>query len=64
MPTDPAPSTPQVFALPYESRLEQRPLSQVDLVVIHCTELPDLATAREYGELGRASCRERVCWIV
>src|SRR3546814_11398454 len=24
--------------------------SQVDLVVIHCTELPDLATAREYGE--------------
>ena len=22
----------------------------VDLVVIHCTELPDLATAREYGE--------------
>ena len=22
----------------------------VDLVVIHCTELPDLAIAREYGE--------------
>ena len=22
----------------------------MDLVVIHCTELPDLATAREYGE--------------
>ena len=50
MPTDPASSTPQVFSLPYESRLETRPLSQVDLVVIHCTELPDLATAREYGE--------------
>ena len=36
--------------LPYENRLEPRPLSAVDLVVIHCTELPDLATAREYGE--------------
>src|SRR3546814_10152973 len=31
-------------------RLEQRPLSAIDLVVIHCTELPDLASAREYGE--------------
>jgi N-acetylmuramoyl-L-alanine amidase len=36
--------------LPYEARLDERPLAQVDLVVIHCTELPDLATAREYGE--------------
>ncbi|MCL1634100.1 N-acetylmuramoyl-L-alanine amidase [Luteimonas sp. SX5] len=27
-----------------------RPLSAVDLVVIHCTELPDLAMARDYGE--------------
>lgn len=36
--------------LPYETRLEARPLSQVDLIVIHCTELPDLAAAREYGE--------------
>jgi len=27
-----------------------RDLLQVELVVIHCTELPDLATAREYGE--------------
>jgi N-acetylmuramoyl-L-alanine amidase len=25
-------------------------LSDIDLLVIHCTELPDLATAREYGE--------------
>lgn len=40
----------QVSPLPYEGRLEMRPLAQVDLVVIHCTELPDLATAREYGE--------------
>ncbi len=43
---------PRILAhpLPYETRLEPRPLSQVDLVVIHCTELPDLATAREFGE--------------
>ena len=50
MPTDPDPRALQVSPLPYETRLETRPLSQVDLVVIHCTELPDLATAREYGE--------------
>ncbi|MBB3229032.1 N-acetylmuramoyl-L-alanine amidase [Luteibacter sp. Sphag1AF] len=36
--------------LPYESLLPVRLPEQVDLVVIHCTELPDLATAREYGE--------------
>lgn len=36
--------------LPYESSLEQRAARQVDLVVIHCTELPDLAVAREFGK--------------
>lgn len=36
--------------LPYESRLDERALSAIDLVVIHCTELPDLVTAREFGE--------------
>lgn len=36
--------------LPYVDMLPARPLTQVDLVVVHCTELPDLATAREYGE--------------
>jgi len=36
--------------LPYSARLEKRVPSDVDLVVIHCTELPDLQTAREYGE--------------
>jgi N-acetylmuramoyl-L-alanine amidase len=36
--------------LPYVARLQARPLAQVELAVIHCTELPDLATAREYGE--------------
>ncbi len=40
----------QVLPLPYEAKLAQRALSQVDLVVVHCTELPDLASAREYGE--------------
>ncbi|MEO7259546.1 MAG: N-acetylmuramoyl-L-alanine amidase [Luteimonas sp.] len=36
--------------LPYESGLDTRPLSQVDLVVIHCTEVPTLALSREFGE--------------
>lgn len=40
----------RIDPLPYEDRLEPRPLSQVDLVVVHCTELPDLATARAWGE--------------
>ena len=38
------------WPLPYEERLAERPPSAIDLVVIHCTELPDLPTAREYGE--------------
>ena len=38
------------WPLPYVERLERRALADVELVVIHCTELPDLATAREYGE--------------
>ncbi|SBV35337.1 N-acetylmuramyl-L-alanine amidase, negative regulator of AmpC, AmpD [uncultured Stenotrophomonas sp.] len=37
-------------SLPYEPLLPAREPAAVDLVVIHCTELPDLATAREYGE--------------
>jgi N-acetylmuramoyl-L-alanine amidase len=36
--------------LPYISRLECRPLELIDLVVIHCTELPDLVMARQYGQ--------------
>jgi len=36
--------------LPYVAKLPERPAAAVTLVVIHCTELPDLATAREYGE--------------
>ncbi|MGH8157868.1 MAG: N-acetylmuramoyl-L-alanine amidase [Rhodanobacter sp.] len=36
--------------LPYVAHLPERPASAVELVVIHCTELPDLASARSYGE--------------
>jgi N-acetylmuramoyl-L-alanine amidase len=36
--------------LPYNERLESRDLSAIELVVIHATELPDMAMAREYGE--------------
>lgn len=36
--------------LPYVDRLDARACADIDLVVIHCTELPDLAMARDYGE--------------
>src|SRR5690625_1378731 len=36
--------------LSYADRLDQRSLDDVEMVVVHATELPDLATAREYGE--------------
>ena len=36
--------------LSYVSSLVHRPFESIDLVVIHCTELPDLATARGYGQ--------------
>ena len=49
MPT-PAPLPVIDALLPYVAQLEHRALERVDLVVIHCTELPDLASAREYGE--------------
>lgn len=45
-----APPTIRDQPLPYVERLEPRARDAVDLVVIHCTELPDLATARDYGE--------------
>ena len=46
------PPTPPVLIdpLPYEQQLEARPLSQVDLVVIHCTEVPTLELSRDFGE--------------
>ena len=36
--------------LPYSAKLEPRNPETVRLVVIHCTELPNLDMAREYGE--------------
>lgn len=36
--------------LPYVAALPERAADAVRRVVIHCTELPDLATARQYGE--------------
>lgn len=36
--------------LSYVDCLESRPPGTIDLAVIHCTELPDLETARLYGE--------------
>lgn len=54
MPPDPSPAlAPGAIhdrPLPYAGRLQARDPATVDLVVLHCTELPDLATAREYGE--------------
>ncbi len=50
MPADPPPAAPHDWPLPYARQLAARAWTQIDLVVIHCTELPDLATAREYGE--------------
>jgi len=44
------PAAPAYLPLPYEALLAPRPLAQVDLLVVHCTELPDLAMARQYGE--------------
>ncbi len=50
----PVPMPPELaihdWPLPYEARLHQRELSAIDLVVIHCTELPDMKMTREYGE--------------
>ena len=46
----PKPPSIHSAALPYETKLPLRGREEITLVVIHCTELPDLATAREYGE--------------
>ena len=47
---DPSRNIVREWLLPYVERLVARPLEQIDLVVIHCTELPDLTMAREFGE--------------
>ena len=38
------------WPLSYESRLPARDPDTIDLVVIHCTELPDMKMTREFGE--------------
>ncbi|MDR3385654.1 MAG: N-acetylmuramoyl-L-alanine amidase [Rudaea sp.] len=38
------------WPLPYEARLHVRALDAIDLIVIHCTELPDMQMTREFGE--------------
>lgn len=40
----------QNWPLAYENQLEARDVSSIDLIVIHCTELPDLAMARQFAE--------------
>jgi len=47
---DRAPPAIDAQPLPYQDRLLSRTHDEIDLVVIHCTELPYLAMAREYGE--------------
>jgi N-acetylmuramoyl-L-alanine amidase len=47
----PMPAAPlQVDLLPYAERLQRRDIGDIDLAVVHCTELPDLAAARAFGE--------------
>ena len=44
------PAPPIPHPLPYVELLAERAPETIDTVVLHCTDLPDLATAREYGE--------------
>jgi len=46
----PSPPPIHLHPLPYVACLGMRERDQIHRVVIHCTELPDLAMAREYGE--------------
>lgn len=43
---------PEIICAPlsYAERLASRSPDRIELAVIHCTELPDLPTAREFGE--------------
>ena len=36
--------------LPYQDQLPKRDIAKLKVIVIHCTELPTLGMAREYGE--------------
>lgn len=45
-------ASPHIISAPlhYQHLLDARATHDIETVVIHCTELPDLATARVYGE--------------
>lgn len=45
-----APLSIKDWHLPYVGQLAERATADVDLAVMHCTELPNLAEARHYGE--------------
>jgi N-acetylmuramoyl-L-alanine amidase len=49
---NPGPQDPQIIErlLPYNDRLEKRETANLDLIVLHCTELPTLEMARQFGE--------------
>ena len=36
--------------LPYNDNLEKRNVQDIDMIVLHCTEVPTLKEARQYGE--------------
>jgi len=36
--------------LPYNDNLEKRDVQNIDMIVLHCTELPTLEEARQHGE--------------
>jgi N-acetylmuramoyl-L-alanine amidase len=36
--------------LNYNHKLDKRKISKIEMIVIHCTELPDIPSARVYGE--------------
>jgi len=36
--------------LPYNANLEKRDVHTIDMIVLHCTELPTIREARQYGE--------------
>ena len=40
----------QEYLLPYNNRLEKRDTGELDLIVLHSTELPNLKMARDFGE--------------
>ncbi len=46
------PPAPEIVdaPLPYEQRLDVRDIRSITRVVVHCTETPDLPSARRFGE--------------